>query len=228
MSNYKYGRSGNKTSEKFEKSQTTIKVIIGTLLALVPLVVYIVISTLPPSPTSGKSIDKGRFDPSITFTTDWFTFTAPKKWEEVASLHIKDKMYVYRETNGGEYIGLLKIYINTEPFSYQNYFTRVLPVEVVDKKAIKPTSLEPHCNAALLPGQNLGTPTFVTQADVTFFCWTDGTNLYAVAGEIGGTSTIKLTRANGETANYVAVYTNTAFTPSESSFAEAMQSFEAR
>lgn len=210
------------------RSKTVFKVTLATLLILIPVAIYIIISTFPPNPVTGKSIDKGKFDPTVTFTTDWFTFTTPKTWEEAANLHIKDKVYVYRENNGGENLGLLRIYINTEPLTYQNYYTRVLPVNIESDKKLKPTSLEPHCNIALAPGQNKGTPTIVSQGEVSFLCWTDGTNLYAVAGEIGGTSSIELTRKNGERARYTITYVNNAFTPSEGSFAQALQSFEAR
>ena len=228
MARYRYGRTANTSSDKLEKSRMAFKVTILTLLVLVPAVIYVIISTLPPSPVTGKSIDKGKFDPTTTFTTDWFTFVTPKSWEEVASQHIKDKMYVYRQNNGGENLGLMKIFVNSEVVSYQNYYTRVLPVTIEDGSKIVPTSLEPHCNTVLGPGQNKGVPTMVTQAKVNFLCWVDGTNLYAVAGEIDGTSTLSLKRTNGATARYIITYVNNAFTPSEGSFEEALQSFEAR
>ena len=228
MARYRYGRSGNTTSDKLEKSRTAIKVTILTLLLLVPAVIYVIISTLPPSPVTGKSIDKGKFDPTVTFTTDWFTFTAPKSWEEASNLHIKDKVYVYRENNGGETIGLMKIYVNSEVVGYQNYYTRVLPVTIEDGSKVKPTSLQPHCSSVLTKEQNKGAPLVLTQAEVNFLCWVDGTNLYAVAGEIKGTSTLQLKRSNGETAKYIITYLNNAFTPSEGSFEQAIQSFEAR
>jgi hypothetical protein len=228
MARYRYGWTANTSSAKLEKSRMAIKVTALTLIVLIPAVIYVIISTLPPNPVSGKSIDKGKFDPTITFTTDWFSFVTPKSWEEATNLHIKDKMYVYRENNGGENLGLMKIFVNSDVVSYQNYYTRVLPVKVENGSKLVPRSLEPHCNTVLGPGQNKGVPTIVTQAEVNFLCWVDGTNLYAVAGEIGGSSTLNLKRRNGETARYIITYVNNAFTPSEGSFEQALQSFEAR
>jgi len=228
MARYRYGRTENASSDKLEKSRTAIKVTTLTLLVLIPAAIYVIISTLPPSPVTGKSIDKGKFDPTTTFTTDWFSFVAPKSWEEAANLHIKDKMYVYRENNGGENLGLMKIFVNSDVVSYQNYYTRVLPVVIAEGYKLRPATIEPHCNTALAPGQNKGVPTIVNQANTSFLCWVDGTNLYAVAGEVGGTSTLTLKRKNGESAQYIITYVNNAFTPSEDSFRQAIQSFEAR
>ena len=228
MAIYRYGRTGNKSSDKLQKSRTAFKVTVLTLLLLIPAAIYVIISTLPPNPVTGKSIDKGLFDPSVTFTTDWFTFKAPKTWEEAANLHVPDKMYIYRENNGGESVGLMKVFVNSDVVSYQNYYTRVLPVNIEEDYKVRPLSLQPHCNTAIPEGQNKGKPILVTQAQVNFLCWTDGTNLYAVAGEVDGTSTLELRRKNGETAKYIITYVNNAFTPSEGSFEQALQSFEAR
>jgi hypothetical protein len=228
MSRYKYGRSGNSTSDKAEKSKTAFKVTMVTAFLLVPIIIYIIISTLPPNPVTGRSIDKGRFDPTVTFTTDWFTFNAPNKWEEAADLHIKDKVYVYRERSGGEYQGLMHVYINGAPINYQDYYTRVLPVIIRDGNSIDPQELSSDCSEVVPGGQKKGNPVPVVQLEVSFTCWVDHNNLYATVGEVGGTAALSLRRENGDLATYKITYQNTAFTPSESSFEEAIKSFTAK
>lgn len=226
MSRYRYGRSGNTASDKVEKSRTAIKVTILTLVLLIPAVIYVIISTLPPSPVSGRSINKGRFDPSVTFTTDWFTFTVPNNWEEASDLHKPNQYYIFREKNGADTTGLVTVYINKPTMYYIDYFTRVFPVAVVDGNSLEPGELQPHCKTVFTKDQKI-TPTIVTQAEVEFKCWPDGANFYAVAGEIGGDTAISMTRKNGDKADYLITYTNTAFTPYESSFEKVLKTFQA-
>ena len=59
-------------------------------------------------------------------------------------------------------------------------------------------------------------------------CWTGGTNFYAVTGEVGGNSSIEMTRTDGSKAKYLITYVNNAFSPTEGSFAEVLKNFEAR
>jgi hypothetical protein len=228
VSRYKYGRSGTGTSSKAEKSKTAFRVSTITAILLIPAIIYIIISTLPPNPVTGKSVDKERFDPTITFTTDWFTFTAPNRWEEAADQHVKDKVYVYREKNGGEYLGLLRIFVNNSPVNFQDMYTRVLPIRVEDGNTLKPSELQPHCSEQTLSKQRIGDPFPIVQGEVSFTCWVDNENLIATAGEIGGGTAIKLRRENGSVAEYRMVYSNTAFTPSESSFEQVLKAFTAK
>lgn len=228
MSRYKHGRSGTGSSSKAEKSKTAFKVSTITAILLIPAIIYIIISTLPPNPVTGKSVDKEKFDPTITFTTDWFTFIAPNRWEEAADQHVKDKVYVYREKNGGEYLGLLRVFVNNSPVNFQDMYTNVLPVRVQEGNKIIPGELQPHCSEQTLSKQRTGDPFPIVQGEVSFICWVDNENLIATAGEIGGGTAIKLRRDNGTIADYRIVYANTAFSPSEQSFAQVLKSFTAR
>lgn len=228
MAKYKYGKGNISSQDKTEKSKTIFKVAVVTLLLLVPAVVYIVLSVLPPNPVTGRSIDRGLYNPNITFTTDWFEFEAPNRWEELTAQHIPDKMYVFREKNGGELLALLKVFVNDSPVPFQDYYTNVLPVEIVDGNRLRPKSLEPHCSEATPQKEMKGTPLDVSQGGTTFTCWVDNKNFIAVAGEIGGTDSFKLRRENGESASYKIIYQNTAFSPSRGSFEEVMRSFTAR
>jgi hypothetical protein len=224
-SRYKFGKGASQSGNRVEKIGLSIRVTIFTLLLLAPLVVYIIYSIRPPDSVSGRTIDKGKYDPYITFTTDWFEFTVPRVWEEVPSVSVPGRVYVYKQSVGKEPIGQLRIYVNTEVIEYQNYYTRVQPVNITNGNSLHPLEMQPECKTVLKDGQNKGVPTIVTQADVSFLCWVDGTNLYAVAGAVGGSSTIELTRPNGEKAKYIITYTNTAYTPNESSFAEVLKNF---
>jgi hypothetical protein len=227
-SGYKFGRGASTAGTRLEKFGLFMRVSIFTLFLLLPLVVYIIYSIRPPDSVSGRTIDKGKYDPYITFTTDWFQFTVPRVWEEVPSANVPGKVYVYKQSVGKEPIGQLRIYVNSDVIEYQNYYTRVQPVNITNSNSLHPLELQPHCNTALKEGQNKGIPTLVTQSEVNFMCWVDGTNIYAVAGAVGGGSTIELVRNNGEKAKYIITDRNTAYTPNENSFTEVLKNFVSR
>jgi hypothetical protein len=228
MSSYKLGKGAVATNTKLERFGLWTRVAMLTMVILAPIVAYILYSIQPPETVSGRTIDKGKFDPYVTFTTDYFTFTVPKTWKASDTGNVEGKMYVYKQSAGNESLGLLRIYINSDVISYQNYFTRMQPVTITGGNKLHPGEMQPNCTSAVPAGKNLGVPLIVSQAEVNFLCWVDGTNLYAVAGAVGGTSSIELTRTNGEKAKYIITYLNTAFTPNESSFTEVLKTFEAR
>jgi hypothetical protein len=223
MSHYRAG-IGSKTRSKFQRTRTVITVASVTLFLLVPVIIYIIYTTLPPNPVTGKAIDRGFFDPSITFETEWYKFSVPKNWVVNEASTKEGQVYAYNHTNGSELVGLLQVYINTAPPVYQQAFSRILPITIEGDKIV-PTTLQPHCKDTAKP-VNKGNPVEIVQAEVRFTCWVDNNNLYAAAGEVGSDVQLTHKSPNGEDVKYFITYSNTAFTPNEGSFVEALRNFE--
>ena len=217
------GDGGAQTSKRLYT-----KVIAWTLVAFIPLIVYIYFSIQPPAPVAGKTINKGYFDPYKTWTTDWFTFRTDSSWEEVPEITKPNQIYTYRQKNGGNPQGLFQIYVENTPLSgAESYFSNVLPIEISAEGVLKPGSIQPKCDDLIAKGKTLF-PQDVKQADVTFNCWPGTTQFYAVAGQVGGTSTMQIKRPNGEIAPYIITYRNLGFYSSESTFVQVMSTFKVR
>lgn len=229
MSRYKFGKSVDRSNSDVEsKRGLYIHVAVFTCLVFLPFFAYIYFTIKDPQPVMGKTIDKGFYSPFLTFESDWFTFRTNPGWEEVKELTKQDKVYVYRQKVGSNPQGLLSIYVgdNSVP-GFESYFSRVLPIKARDDRSLEIAPLQPHCNE-VIPKEFKGNALTVTQGETSFSCWVGGTILYAVAGQVGGTSALKLKRADGAVADYIITYRNLAFSPSESSFETVMKTFKSR
>jgi hypothetical protein len=227
MSSYKFGKQNTSSKDDRSRFRLWTKVFIITALILVPVIVYVIVTTLPPSPVTGKTIEKGKFDPYTTVTTDWFSFRVENTWEEVPDITVKDQVYVYREKQGANPQGLLSIYVNSAPKGFEDFFTRVVPITLKeDGASINSLPMQPHCDEAVTPvvQQNH----MVTQGDTTFYCWAGGRVLYAIAGEVGDDTKLELKREDGSTATYTITYRNLAFSPNEGTFPKVLATFKSR
>lgn len=223
MGSYRYGKQAV-ASKQQSSARTFWRVTSITLLLLIPIAVYIVLTTLPPSPVTGKTIDKGTFDPFTTVKTDWFSFKVEKTWQSVPELTTDGKVYTYREMQGPNPQGLMQIFINSTPKSTESYFTHVVPVSVKDERSFLAKDVLPDCSTTN-PDKLAQNYVKLTQGDTTFLCWIGSPIFYSVAGEIGGDSTIKMLRENGSTAEYIITYRNLAFVASEGSFSKVLNTF---
>lgn len=226
---YRFGkhiRSGDSAEQTTKRFYT--KIFIFTMIAFVPFIVYIYLTIQPPSPVTGKTINKGFYDPFQTFSTDWFTFRVDKGWEEVPELTKPDSIYTYRQKNGQNPQGLFRIYVNNNDIvGGDNHFTNVLPVRVNKGNELLAQALEPDCTS-VLPPNNKALIQDVSMANTTFKCWPGTGLLYAVAGEIGGGSIIGMKRANGDDVKFIITYRNLGFTPSESTFTQVLSTFKSK
>jgi len=223
MGSYRYGKQAVASKEQ-SGARTFRRVTFFTILLIVPIVVYIIFSTLPPSPVTGKTIDKGTFDPFTTVKTDWFSFRVEKTWQSVPELTTEGKVYTYREMQGANPQGLMQIYINGEPRANENFYSRVVPVSVKDDNALLSKQMQPDCSADNPNKQIQNYRT--TQAETSFLCWAGGPVLYAVAGEIGDDTAIAMKRLDGSSANYTLTYRNLAFSSNESTFSKVLATFK--
>ena len=226
MSSYRFEKQGTATRSDKSRIKTSVTVLFVTLVLLVPVAIYVVYTTLPPNPVTGKTVDKGYFDPFTTVETDWFSFRIEKTWVTVDDLTIKDKRYVYREMQGANPQGLLTIFVNSRPVGAEDFYTRVLPVTISEKTSLLPMVLQPNCNT--LKDQAGTSNHTVSQEGASFVCWAGGTTLYAVASEVNGDDTLTMQRRDGSTANYVITYRNLAFTENETTFQTVMKTFKSR
>lgn len=223
MGSYKFGKQAVAAKEQ-SRTRTMWKVAFITLLLLIPFVIYIVLTTLPPNPVMGKTIDKGVFDPFTTIKTDWFSFRVEKTWQAVPELTKENQVYSYREMQGANPQGLLRIYVNSTPVGTESYFSRVVPVVIKEGRTIDAKDMQPDCSDSTKDKSLQGY--IVSQSNTKFLCWAGVSLIYAVAGEIGDDSTITMTRENGTTANYVLTYRNLAFSANESSFSKVLETFK--
>jgi hypothetical protein len=224
MGKYKFGRSAVITKDQ-SNARTVWRVIGITILLLVPVAIYIILTTLPPSPVTGKTIDKGVYDPYTTIKTDWFSFRVEKTWQSVPELSHEGQVYVYREMQGANPQGLMSVYINSEPSGYENFYSRVVPVTVKDGSKLLSKDMQPDCTGDFRDKsvQNFTT----TQAETTFLCWAGSPLLYAVAGEVGGNSKLAMKRLDGSDIRFTITYRNLAFSANEATFPKVLSSFKA-
>lgn len=226
MSSYRFGKQGTATATDSSKFKTFIKVTFFTLLLLVPVIIYVIVTTLPPSPVTGRTVDKGYFDPYTTISTEWFSFRVEKTWQEVPDITTKDKVYFYREMQGSNQQGLLAVYVNSEPMGSESFYSNVVPVEISDGSSLIADEMQPHCDTASNPV--VKDNHIATMAGTSFVCWAGGPILHIVAGEVGGSEKLTMKRENGDTAIYTISYTNLAFTPNTSTFSRVLNTFKSR
>jgi hypothetical protein len=120
--------------------------------------------------------------------------------------------------------GLLQIYINSEPRANENFYSRVVPVTVKDGNSLDAKEMQPDCSADNPNKQVQNYRT--TQADTSFLCWAGGPVLYAVAGQVGGTSYLDMKRQDGTAVRYTITYRNLAFGENEASFPKVLDTFK--
>lgn len=226
MSRYRYGKQGNASQSEKSRFRTFVKVLFITILLLVPFAAYIIITSLPPSPVTGKTVDKGYYDPYSTIKSDWFSFRVEQTWEEISEITVKDKVYFYREMQGKNQQGLLVIYVNSRPEGFESFYTNVVPVVIKDENSLESDEMQPHCDSATTP--TVQNNYEATQANTTFTCWAGGPVMYAVAGEINGGVKLKMKRENGDYAEYTIAYRNLAFTPNTTTFSKVLSTFKSR
>jgi len=228
MARYQLGKALRESPQRKHKNTwMTFRVVFFTIILLVPVIIYIIVTTLPPSPVTGKTIDKGFFDPYLTFETEWFTFRTAKNWEAVPELSKADQYYTYREKNGANPQGLLQIFVGgTKPPVTDSFYTNVVPVTVNDVD-LDVGEIADDCSTLLPKTGNINN-TVVNQEDVSFTCWANGTIDYVVAGQKGGTHELQMTRRDGSKGTYIISYRNLAFTPGLEVFPTVLRTFQSR
>lgn len=155
------------------------------------------------------------------FSSAYFAFKAPSSWTNIAAETTGSK-FVYRSYRGQLVEQELAIYINSAPSSA--VVTRVLPVRVEEGgKHMIPGDMSEHCSKAA--GTAVGQPVAVTMDGVHFVCQVDSTNYLAAVGVRGGGIDVKLTRADGSSANYNFIYRCSTVLPDSAQLVDIINSF---
>jgi hypothetical protein len=141
------------------------------------------------------------------FRTEYFQFQAPRSWREVAS-ESKGTRFVYRSYRGPLVERDLIIEVNPQqkvPLSSVKT-TRVWAVKINESGLLTPVgSVSKHCKEAVAEAANQA-PQILTLDEVTFPCHPNGGLYEVVAGEMGGTEDLTISRPDGTTATYNIYY----------------------
>ncbi len=184
MSRYKLGKPGSTVQNSQNRGRVFVRSFFIALILLIPVAIYIIWTTRQPDPVTGRTIDKGYFDPFTTIETEYFSFRVEKTWEAVPEITKEGKVYFYREMQAANPQGLLAIFINSRPVGSEDFYSNVLPVSVVDGHQLNATKIEEHCDKAANPV--IAVNHRAEQGGASFTCWAGAMVMYAVASEIDG------------------------------------------
>lgn len=175
------------------------------------------------TPVEGQSVTV-EHNPFSEFSTNYFRFSASSAWRNAEDLGNDTDTFVFRKYNDTTPTGLLTIRVNTPN---QTLNVGVVPVVVKDGRITEIGMPSEHCSKVLPAGHN-SDPQNVVVEDVSFRCWTDGTNYIVSVGARGGGLELPLKRINGEVALYSITYQNTASEEDRDAILEVVRTFEAR
>ncbi len=162
-------------------------------------------------------------------SSPYFQFQTSKKWRAIAN-ESRSNHFVYRQYNGPLIEQDLTIDINQEsPVTLDAAQTsRVLPVTASKSGKLTPKgTVSDHCRTGLKPNSSRHT-LVLTFKEVTFICNPDTSNYVAVAGLVGGTDAMVLSRPGGGTATYRITYRNLTAQPTAGDFDNIVETFETR
>ncbi len=156
-----------------------------------------------------------------TFQTPYFQFTAGRSWVADAGAS-GNGVYVYRSMRSKLLEHQLTVYVNSPPPKLE--VTRVLPI-TIEKNAITIGAVSEHCGK--VTGYNRQLTTTIVSG-VTISCFGDDTKYSVLAGLVGGTPQMNLSRPDGSMATYTIYYSNVTAMPDAAQFSEIMQTFRTR
>jgi hypothetical protein len=160
--------------------------------------------------------------PSIReFDTEYFTFSTPTNWTNVAE-STSGRTFVYRSYRGQLVEQELTVYVNGAPEDLSA--THVLPVRVDEQNRLVPTEVSGHCNT-VSDVKKANAPLRVTIMQTSMLCRLDDTNFLVAVGEKGGSTNIKMRRADGSGITYSFLYRSSAVPPDTLELVNIINSF---
>lgn len=220
MTVYRY----DKRVKLYRRSRPKTLLITLVLLVAIGMAVYFLLNRENDGGAITGSAVRLSNDPTQTFTTEFFSFTAAKSWVEARDLSNFSDTYSYRKIVSASPVGTLTISVNS---GHRDLITNSVQLVVESGKVTKIGSVSEHCSNFVSEGSNLD-PHDVVVESVSYRCWTDGTLFIAAAGKAGGGLEVPLLRPNGETANYAISYQSTSFEPDKNAILEILKTFQAR
>ncbi len=161
------------------------------------------------------------------FTTEYFQFQVDKKWVEIPEASTPTK-FVYKSKNGPLVEHQLVIYVDDKPTANDAYTTRVYPVKLTsDGRLENVNGVSDHCKSGIKTGLK-NEPEAVEYNGVKFICNAPGVNYRVFVGQVGGTTSLPLTRPNGQIKNYTIVYDDVRAYPSSNQIDAIVSTFRTR
>lgn len=221
MSHYQYDVSISRQKRFIRRFKKLLWFLLCILILVGAVVAFDALRQTTEDNTETGAPSTTTIRPSIReFDSEYFTFTAPPSWTNVASESTAQK-FVYRSLRGQLVEQELTVYVNEQ--SADLSATRVLPVRIEEGKRLIPSEVSDHCNtASALKKANAPMP--VTIGQVSMLCRLDDTNYLVVIGEKGGNTDIKLTGAS-KTTTFHFMYRNSTFTPDTTQLIDILNSF---
>lgn len=161
---------------------------------------------------------------TITFTTDYFSFTAPDTWKFMDKESTKST-YVYRSYRGNLVEQELNVHINTSS-TVDVSAIRVVPVNFNQAtRMLEATVASEHCNT-FTKQRAVYQPIRVSLLNTSMMCQLDGTNYLLVAGQIGGSDDMKFKSINGSNISVKVFYRYSAVPADNQYFIKLLNTFK--
>ncbi len=176
-----------------------------------------------PAPTS-RAIHSPGVAPTHTYRTAAFQFQDTATW--VLSPGSTPNEYTFGEYDGKLIEHLLVVYVNQTPDELDLATARVLPVDIVNGTSLAPTTVSDPCSTAYGP-HDLQQVRQLSFDQTSFLCDPEMVQYAVIVGQIGGTTTLNLTRSDGSTAHYIIIYKDVTVNPTPQPMLNALKSFHA-
>lgn len=174
--------------------------------------------------SSTSSTTSAYYAPSVKiFKSTFFQFQTDRHWVESVNESNNNK-YVYRSMNGNLIEHELTVYVNQIPGDLSA--NRVLPINIKPDRGLQPEKVSQHC-AGSAGAPRIDKPLIVLDR-VKFRCDSDSTNFTVLVGTVDSDSILRLSRPNGNTAQYTLYYTNLKAIPDTAELTEILESFQSR
>jgi hypothetical protein len=207
---YKAGTKKHLSFSRGEKFGLIGAITILLILVFI-LLAYLIIKDIKKSevvkgPLSKKTIEKVNFDSNVV-ATPYFNFRDSGNWRYAEELSTNSKVVVIKYLGQSKDVQhLLTAYINEEPPIPELASSRVLPVNIVGRN-LSPTQVSDACGVHY--SQNEPRKVMLRSLDsVIMPCDPDNSQYKVILGTFGINYHLKLTRANGQVAQYIIIYEN--------------------
>jgi hypothetical protein len=176
------------------------------------------------SPRSKTTILHYSGPPTYTFKSEYFGFSDSNKWVFAANDSTANK-FTYLLYSEGVPARSLTVYVNQTPLYDALANSMALPVQVVNENSFSIGSISAPCSTLYGSAPKVIKP--VSMSGTSFICVPDSPQYTIIVGRIGGNYNLTLTRANGQTADYIIMYHDLSVNPDPSAFLYLIKSFKA-
>lgn len=156
--------------------------------------------------------------------SEYFQFQATSGWSQVQGSTVPGQ-YLYRNLSNNLINQEISVFVNTLPEDMTAEY--VLPVSVDAKGLLHAEQTSEHCKNYSAKGIS-ATSLESKYQDISFKCHVDGTDYTILVGLKGQSTTMRLPRPNGTTAQYVIRYRDLTANPGPGQVSNMISSFQTR